>query len=228
SHGTRGCRNRLQVHQPLAHRLSRELQRAIARDQLREGVAAAHTGVALLTASILLHEHRNVETHERPNIRGELSLARCDEHHVVHGCNARSDMYYTRIDATRFAIDALEPGDLVLGGDRGNRVRRQIELMSGAWVPGLHATITALHGDRPCGARGFLQSREHDLIGIRETCLLARQSPDSNTLLDAGAAILDDAVLQRPGLLVRELEVEVREVDRVRHHFAKNAIETAV
>ncbi len=63
SHGTGRGRDRLEIHQPLAHRLARQLQGPIPLYQLGERVASAHTGIALLTTTVLLDQHRHVETH---------------------------------------------------------------------------------------------------------------------------------------------------------------------
>ena len=43
---------------------------------------------------------------------------------------------------------------------------------------------------------------------------LAGERAHAHALLDVGAAFLDDAVLECPGLVARELEVDVGRVDR--------------
>src|SRR6185312_11135670 len=95
-------------------------------------------------------------------------------------------------------------------------------------VPGADAPVASLHGDRTGRARGLLQGRQNDLVGVGEACLLARERAHTHTLLDARAPVLHDAVLERPGFLAGELEVEIGEVDGVREHLAEDVIETAV
>ena len=73
------------------------------------------------------------------------------------------------------------------------------------------------------GVRGLEQRRQHDLVGIGEAGLLAGERAHADALLDAVGAVLDDAVLERPGLLARELEIEVGVIDGVTHHVAEHA-----
>ena len=100
--------------------------------------------------------------------------------------------------------------------------------MPGLRVPGRDAALPARHRDGARGARGFLERRQHDLVGVGKAGLLAGERAHADALLDAGAAVLDDAVLERPGLLVRQLEIQVGEVHRVREHFAEHLVEAPV
>ena len=70
---------------------------------------------------------------------------------------------------------------------------------------------------------GFGQRRQHDLIGVREAGFLARERAHADALLDAVTAFLDDAVFERPGLLARQLEIQVGVVDAVPHDVAEHA-----
>ncbi len=146
----------------------------------------------------------------------------------MHGGDARGDMHDARIDLARLAVDSLQPGDLVLVGKRGDGIGRQIQAVARLRAPGADAPIAALDGDGARGAGGLLQGGQDDLVGVGEAGLLAGERAHADALLDARAAVLDDAVLERPGLLSRELEIEVREVDRVRQHLAENAVEAAI
>src|SRR5579863_3120361 len=95
-------------------------------------------------------------------------------------------------------------------------------------MPGADAPIASLHRNGAGGAGSLLQRGQDDLVGVGEAGLFAGERAYADALLDAGAAVLDDAVLERPGLLARELEVEVRKVDGVPEHLAEYPIETAV
>src|SRR6185437_14245561 len=68
-HGPRGRRHGLQIDQGLPRGLARERKRPIAGDELRERVAPAGAAVTLLAPSVLLDQHRHVETYERSDIR---------------------------------------------------------------------------------------------------------------------------------------------------------------
>ena len=67
------------------------------------------------------------------------------------------------------------------------------------------------------------QRRQDDLVRIREACLLAGERAHADALVDAVRAFLDDAVLERPGLLASQLEVRVGIVDGVAHDVAEHA-----
>ncbi len=73
-----------------------------------------------------------------------------------------------------------------------------------------------------------MKSGQNNLIGIREPGLLTRQRPHTDTLLDAGAAVLDDTVLQRPRLLARELEIQICEIHRMIQHIPEYTVDPAV
>src|SRR6266403_1364111 len=150
-HGAGWRRPRLEVDERLAHRFARQSERPLARDELGERIAAAGAGVALFAPAALFHQHRDVETHQRTHVRGQLPVAGGDEHHFVHRDHARGDVHDARIDAPRLAIDTFEPGDLVRGGERGCRVRRQIQPMPGLRPPRADAPLPAMQRD---GARG--------------------------------------------------------------------------
>jgi hypothetical protein len=77
-------------------------------------------------------------TFMRTSGRREHSIAACDQYQLVGGVDARHDLYDARIDAPGFAIDALEPGDLGLIGQRGTRVDRQVQPMTADLLPGGH------------------------------------------------------------------------------------------
>src|ERR1700761_4115418 len=112
-HRARRRRNGLEIDQRLADRLAAELQRAITRNQLRQGETAARAGIALLAPAILLNEHRYVETHERSDVRRQLALTRGDQHHFVYGRDTRGHVNNTRIQLPGLAIDPLQPRNLV-------------------------------------------------------------------------------------------------------------------
>ena len=137
-------------------------------------------------------------------------------------------MHDARIEPARLAVDTLEPRNLLGGGERGGRIGRQVQLVSVRGAPGAHTSLAALHGYGARRARGLLERRQNDLVGVGEAGLLAGESAHADPLLDAGAAVLDDAVLERPGLLVRELEVKIGEIHRVRQHLAEDVVDARV
>jgi len=80
-------------------------------------------------------------------------------------------------------------------------------------MPGLQLAARAAHGNGARRARRFLERLRLDFVGIGEAGALAGHRAHAHSLLDAGAAFLDDAVLERPGLLLGCLEIQIRGVD---------------
>src|SRR5690349_401106 len=100
--------------------------------------------------------------------------------------------------------------------------------MSHFGLPRSNLLVTAVNGYGACCTRGHLQSRQYDLILTVKASQIPRKGPITGTLLDACAPILDDTVLQRPRLLVRQLKINVGKIDRMRQHLAEEAVESGV
>src|SRR5207237_4029654 len=160
--------------------------------------AATGAGITLLAAAVLLHEHRDVETHQRANISRQLALARGYQDDLVHGGDTGGDVHDARINAASLAIYTLEPRNLVVSCKRSNRIRGQVEPVPRLRVPCADAPLAAVNGDRARCTRGFLEGGQDDLVGVGEPRLLTRERPHADTLRDARAALLDEAVLERP------------------------------
>ncbi len=137
-HGHRagGGRLRLEIHQRLTRGLATERQRQVIGNQLLERKAAARAGVTLLPTSVLLHEHGHVEAHQRAHVGRQLSVARRDENDFVDRRHTGGDLHDSRIEAARFAVDALEPRDFLLIGQRGHRIQGEIQMMPRLRLPG--------------------------------------------------------------------------------------------
>src|SRR3546814_5588986 len=71
----------------------------------------------------------------------------------------------------------------------------------------------ALAGDRARGVRRSQQRLGVDVVGIGEAGFLAGNRAHAHTLFDRMRAVPDDAVLDRPGLAPRMLEIQVAEID---------------
>ena len=143
----------------------------------------------------------------------------------MHGGDARHHLLDARIERAGLPIHAHQPRDLVCITQGRDRIIRQVQLVAGACLPHGQRPPAALDRDGARGARGILERRQHDFIGVRKAGLLPGQRAHADALFDGGAAFLDDAVLQRPRLLVRELEVQVREVHRVAHQVAEHLLQ---
>ena len=78
----------------------------------------------------------------------------------------------------------------------------------------------AARGDDGVGQRGFVE-----LIGIGEPRALARDRAHADALIDAVRAFLDDAVLDGPGLVARELQIQVDVVELAHHRRRQRPIE---
>ena len=224
-HRTGGRGHGGEVDERLPRRLAAEFERPVVGDELAQRMPAAHAGEAGLAAAVLLGDHRDVEAHQRAHIGGQRALAVGDEHHLVGHRDRGHHLHDARIDAPRLAVDALEPTHLLVVAQRADRVDRGIERVPRAAAQHRGAALAAAGGDGACGARGVEQRLGEDLVGVGEAGLLAGERAHADALLDARAAFLDDAVLERPALVARELEVEVGGVDAARERRAERALE---
>src|SRR5262249_55034220 len=154
--------------------------------------ASTGAGVALLPPAVLLNEHRHVETHQGSHIRRELAVTGCDQNDFMNIRDARVHVHDTWIEAPRLAIDTLEPGHALLVGQPSARVRGKVECVAHFGLPRPHLLVPPLHGDGPRSARSFLERAQHNLIGIGKPGLFPRERPYTDSLLDTGAAILDN------------------------------------
>src|SRR5258708_527466 len=210
-HGHRAgrCVHGLEIHQCLAHRLACQFQGPILAHQFGQRVAATSAGVSLLTAPVLLGDHRHVHAHQRPYVGRQRAVAGGDEHDFVYRMHAGHHAHDARVHAAGLAIDALEPGHLLFVGEAPQPVHRLIELVAVDAPPGLHRTGPAANSDGARGARRFLERLRLDFIGIGEAGAFAGQRAHTHALLDARAPFLDDAILERPGLFLRDLEIQI-------------------
>src|SRR5690606_11551635 len=83
----------------------------------------------------------------------------------------------------------------------------------------------AVARDRPGRGGGFDERLGIDLVGVGEAGLLATDRTDAHALLDGVGTIAHDAVLHRPALPSRMLEIQVAEVDAGTEQAAKGAFQ---
>ncbi len=227
-HRARGRRHGFEVDRRLAHGLARQPQRPLPGDELLERIAAAGAGVALFAAPVLLHDDGYVHAHERPNVGGQRAVARGDQDDLVHGGERRHHLPHPRVQRARATVELLQQRHLVHVGQCRDRVVGRVQAVRRRRVPGLDLALAALARDRARRARRLEQRRRHDLVGIGEARALAGHRPHAHALLDAVAAFLDDAVLERPVLLPRQLEIQVARVDARAEHRIERLFEAPV
>ncbi len=215
-------RSCIEIDERAAHGFVHQLLPAIVVREARESVTSTAARVALLAPVAVLHDHRYVHADQRPHIRSECAVARHHEHDFVRGRQAGHHLLDTRIDATRLDVHALEQLHFLHVAQTFERILWQIKLVAGRCTPRLQRARRAAARNRARRLGRFGQRRQHDLVGICETGLLARQRTHPDTLLHAVRAVLDDAVFKRPGLLAHQLEVQVGVVDAVPHYVAEH------
>ena len=139
-------------------------------------------------------------------------------HHLL----ARADRAHARGGRAPCSSATLSASASVAIGSSG-----RIQPVRRGRVPGLHLPLAALARDRARRARRLEQRRRNDLVRIREAGALAGHRAHADALLDAVAAFLDDAVLERPVLLARELEIEVARRRRSRRAASRAPVRGA-
>jgi hypothetical protein len=66
---------------------------------------------------------------------------------------------------------------------------------------------------------------QKQFVGIGKTGFLSTDGANARTLFDVVGALLDDTVLERPGLQATRLEIDIREVDLVRQQVVQHLVE---
>ena len=79
--------------------------------------------------------------------------------------------------------------------------------------------------DTARGHDGVGQCGLVELIRVRETRALAGDRAHADALVDAVGTFLDDAVLDGPGLVARELQVQIDVVELAHHRSRERALE---
>src|SRR5205814_6231443 len=128
-----------------------------------------------------------------------------------------------RIARAAKLLQALQQLHFLCVPERGERVDRLVELAAAAFsnLRGMRPAARARNGARRPGR--VLQSRQADLVGVSERCLLPRDRTHTHALVDAEAPGLHDPFLEAPALAARALEIDAGEGEPVRTQRTDNA-----
>ena len=224
-HRPGGRVHRFQIDQRLAQGLAGELLRLAAIEKLGIRIAPAETGVTRFAAAVLLHDHLDVHAHQRPYVRGQHAVAARDQHRVHATGKADRHLLHARIGRTQQLVDDAQRFDLGVVVQRIDRVVAGIQRTAAAAHQRVRRMRAAIAGDRARGAGRAQQRLRIDVIGIGEAGLLAGDRAHADALVDGVRAVLDDAVLHRPALAPRMLEVEIAEIDAGPKQGAEGAMQ---
>src|SRR5258708_4504527 len=83
--------------------------------------------------------------------------------------------------------------------------------------PGVAGILAGAARDRPRRIGSLEQSRQQHLVGVGKAGFFTADGAHADALLDAVRALFDNAVLERPGFLARQLEVQIRIVHAAAH-----------
>lgn len=161
----------------------------------------------------MFDDDADIQANQRANVACPGTVAGGHQHGIVHTTQAHADLGNTRIQAARVSVQALQKGHLVRLGHDIQRVICFIQWLVAAAFPGLHTTSLTGAGNRPRSANRLAQGRHADIVAVGEAGLLTGLGTHANALIDIEAAILDDAVLQHPGLTDLMLKIQVGSVD---------------
>ncbi|MNN34544.1 hypothetical protein D3C81_1483530 [compost metagenome] len=110
--GTGRCRDRLQVHQGLAQRLTGIAHHPLFGEKAVVGTPATALPAAL-AAAVLLDDDTDVEAHQRAHIGSEAAIGCCDQDPLPDPGHAHADLLDAGIQGTGGGIDTLEQLDLL-------------------------------------------------------------------------------------------------------------------
>ena len=178
--------------------------------QVGPGAAAAGP---LLAAIAVLDDDADIEPHQGPEVGAQAAVVAGDQDQVAHRHQTGDDLAHPRVQAPRLFIDPVEQGDLVLVREAAEGIDRLVEAPTMPLARQLDPPLAAATGDSARRLGGLQQGLELDLVGIGKAGLLAALGAQTCAPLDIEVAILDDAILQHPGLQPTVLKVNIRGVD---------------
>jgi hypothetical protein len=203
-----------------------DLERPAAGGEQRVVAATAAARVTLLAATVILHDHGHVEAYERSHIGCERAVGRLHEHDLVDTGDACDHLRDAVVHGANALIEIGEQRDFIAVGHAGERIAARIE---GSRAHGarrdLVRTATLGSGDAARREHRIGQCRFVQLIGIGEARALARDCAHADALIDAVSAFLDDAVLDGPGLVARQLQIEIDIVELPHHRRRQRPLE---
>ena len=205
--------HRLQVQQRGPHRFLGIVFRAGRVEQPSAVDATAATGETALAPAVALGNHRYVETRQRPHIGAQGSVRGHHQIGFVIQRDAHGDFLHVRIFAASEGVDAAQQFDLGVFVRASKRIVRRIANGAGGWGQGIGGTAAAAAGDASGGLGCVLQRGQADVVRVGETGFFAADGTNANATVDAEHAVLYRAILQRPGLEARYLEVQFANVD---------------
>ncbi|MNQ20466.1 hypothetical protein D3C85_335550 [compost metagenome] len=209
--GRRG--NRLEIDQGLAQRLAGVTHGAILAHEVAVVATPAATVAATLAAAVLLDDHADIEAHQRANIDAQTAVLRRHQDAIPDPGEADRDLFDPRIESPRGHIDLLEQFDFLRPADHVQRVFRRIQGGDLRAAEGLHPRVLPGPGNRAGRAGGLGQRLGGDGVAVGKAGFLAGLGTHADALIEVETALLDDAVLQHPGLGHLALEIQIGRID---------------
>ncbi len=124
--GTGRRRDRFEVHQGLAQRLTGVAHDPLFGEETVVGTPATTLPAAFATA-VLLNDDAHIETHQRPHICSQAAVRCSDEDALPDPGHAHADLLDTRVKRAGRGIDTLQQLDLFGTAEYIERVVRRIQ-----------------------------------------------------------------------------------------------------
>ncbi len=219
----------LQVDQGLAHRFTHIAKRpALEPVQLEEMVvteAATATGAAAFTAIPLLGDDGHREAHQRTHVGGQGAIGGGHQDLFIDPADGGHHLIDGGIQTSGELVHLLQQGNFLLLVEGLQGIQRRVEQVCFGASPCFYLALRTGGGDAASGSHRLLQRQKAQLVRVGETGLLAADGAHPHPLIDVVAAILDDAVLQHPGLVPAALEIEVAELHLMAHQAAEQLLQ---
>ena len=226
-HGPGGGGDGLQIDQGLVDGLAGKAQGSALGQEVAQVGAGTATAGALLPTVAVLDDDADAEADQGPDVGAQAAVITGDEHQVTHRHQAGDDLPHPRVLAPGLGVDPVQQGDLVLVREAVQGIEGGIKVATGPNAVDPHPGLAATPGDGTGRLGGLEQGLELDLVGIGKAGLLPAQGPQAGALLDIEVALLDDAVLQHPGLQPAVLKIDIRGIDSAGLELAEEAFEVA-
>ena len=226
-HRAGGGVDRVEVGERLAGGLAREAFGAAVGERRERQPSAAAVG-ALLAVRAALRNAGDGQMDQRTDVADEDARRVHDEHDAVLDAETGEHVGDGRVRGAGRGVEPLEEGDLV--GERrvDGRFGERVEVVRRA-RPARHRQrriIRTLVGDEARRAGGDLEPLERHLIGVRVARPRPGEDANAHALAHVPGCLLDDALLERRGLVHPELEEALGVVGATLEGRAEDTVES--
>ncbi len=222
--GWRG--NGFQVDQCLTQRFTGIAHGTVFSEEIAVVGTPTTTMTATLAATVLLDDHADIETHQRPYICRQAAIGGRHKDALPHTGHAHGHLLDTRVEGTGGRVDTLEQVDLLRTADHFQGVIRRVQLGHVLGAERLHRAVLAGTGNRARRTGSEAKGFKGNSVAVGKAGLFTGLRAHTDALVKVETAFLDDAVFESPRLGNLALEIQIGRVDARPGQITEHGLQT--